>query len=294
MKNKILSAILVQVVLFFCAFSLLGQQEPQFTQFWNTKNYFNPATVGLNYKHQATLLARNQWINYSGNPETQLASYSMKMDKLHGGIGVNYLHDKIGFSEINKVKLNYSYQFVCKNEGVLSFGLAVGMQHFKLTPTWITPTTNPDQNLPGAISDAQFTSDFGIAYSNERLNVGLSVTQLNEARYTGNNSTFQDTRHYFFFADYAFGNSEKFQIVPQFFYRTDASFQTLEINTLLKYKSTYFIGATYRSRDAFALMAGWDIKQKFRISYSYDITVSKLNNSNTGGSHEFVLGLLLK
>lgn len=269
-----------------------AQQEPQFTQFWNTKNYFNPATAGLNYKYQATLLANDQWKEYYGDPQTQLVSYSMKIDKLLGGIGANYLHYNIGFSEINKVKLNYSYQMVFDNEGVLSFGLAAGIQHYKQTPIWLIPEPYP--NYPGAFSDAQFTSDFGMAYSKDRLNVGLSVTQLNEARYTGNNNIHQDARHYFFFADYAFGNSEKFQIVPQLFYKTDASFQTLEINTLLKYKSTYFIGASYRNRDAFAFMAGWDIKQKFRVSYSYDVTVSKLNNGVSGGTHEFALGLLLK
>lgn len=278
----------------FSSMELNAQQEPQFTQFWNAKNYFNPATSGLNYKHQANLLARWQWLGVNGAPDTQLASYSLKLNKIHGGIGVNYMHNKIGFSETNKVKLGYAYHLEFKNEGILSLGIAGGIQHMKYSPSWVPPTTSGDSSLPSAFSDAQFTSDFGIAYAKNRFNVGMSVTQLNEARYSGNNSTYQDARHYFLFADYTFGKEEGFQFVPQLFLRSDLNFASIDMNVLLKYKSMYYIGLTIRSRDAIGFIGGVDIKRKYRISYSYDLTVSKLNNGISNGSHEIVLGLRLK
>ena len=47
---------------------------------------------------------------------------------------------------------------------------------------------------------------------------------------------------------------------------------------------------THRNSDAFIAMLGRKYK-KFRIGYSYDITLSKLSNA-TLGSHEFTLGYL--
>jgi hypothetical protein len=40
-------------------------------------------------------------------------------------------------------------------------------------------------------------------------------------------------------------------------------------------------------------MGGWDIMEKFRVGYSYDLTLNKLK-SISRGSHEIVLGLMLK
>ena len=51
------------------------------------------------------------------------------------------------------------------------------------------------------------------------------------------------------------------------------------------------VGAAYRSGDATIALLGFASK-RFALSYSYDITVSKLTNA-TGGSHEFALGLYL-
>lgn len=271
--------------------NLKAQQEPQFTQFWNAKNYLNAATAGLNYRHQAIGLARWQWIGVNGAPEDQLATYSMKLGKIHGGIGVTYAHEKIGFSNEHRAKINYSYQMQLKNEGILSFGTAIGFNIQKFTPEWVTPTNVPDSSLPQSFTQTKFAADFGMAYSMNRFNCGLSVTQLTARK---SSDHFEYSPHYFLFADYTFGKEEGFQFVPQLLWKTDLIFNSIDINVLVKYKSMYYIGATLRARDSFGFIGGVDIAKRYRISYSYDLTISKLNNGIAGGSHEIVLGFLLK
>lgn len=272
-------------------FNFNAQQEPLFRQFWNTKNFFNPATVGLNYKHQATFLARWQWIGVNGAPDSQLASYSVKLNKFHGGLGLSYLHDKIGFSNQNQLKVNYSYQIQLKNESVLSIGIAGGIANYRLDGIWVPPTTPIDPNLPVNFNQTNFIADFGIAYSRKKFNTGISVTQLNRQ---ANSDGYQYGEHFYVFADYIFGNSDGFQFKPQVLIRTDLVKMSGDINLTSFYKEKYSLGIGYRNRDAFCLNVGWDIKRKFRIGYAYDITISKLNNGVSGGSHEFVLGFILK
>ena len=272
-------------------FNFNAQQEPLFTQFWNTKNSFNPSTAGLNYRHQATFLARWQWIGVNGSPDSQLASYSVKLDKFHGGVGLSYRHDKIGFSNQNQLKVNYSYQIQLKNESVLSIGIAGGIANYRLDGIWVPPTTTIDPNLPVNFNQTNFIADFGIAYSRKKFNTGISVTQLNTQ---ANSDGYQYGEHFYVFADYIFGKVSGFQFKPQVLIRTDIVNMSCDVNLTSFYKEKYSLGIGYRNRDAFCLNVGWDIKSKFRIGYAYDITVSKLNNGVSGGSHEFVLGYILK
>jgi type IX secretion system PorP/SprF family membrane protein len=270
-----------------------AQQDVLFSQFANTKNHFNPATSGLNYRYQACAMAREQWNEVSGAPSSQFVNFSMKIDKFNSGIGVNYLHDDIGFSESSTIKLNYAYHLKFEKERILSFGITAGITNYKLSGLWLPPTTTGDPWLPSSINDTQFTTDFGIAFSQKNFNVGLSSTHLTEERFTTNNSTYQSVRHYYVFADYTFGKEEGFQFRPELLVVSDQVKISAQINAVGMYKGRYYLGIGYRSSDALIAMIGWDIKQKFRIGYSYDRTINLLNSKSTG-SHEIVLGFYLK
>ena len=89
------------------------------------------------------------------------------------------------------------------------------------------------------------------------------------------------------------GKKKNLEIRPQFIYRTDFSFSSFDLNLLATYKDKYWAGFTYRNRDSFAFMMGWDIKKKFRVGYSVDIFPASLTNGSIR-SHEFNLGFFLK
>jgi type IX secretion system PorP/SprF family membrane protein len=80
-------------------------------------------------------------------------------------------------------------------------------------------------------------------------------------------------------------------IMPNVIYQYQNGFQELAIGTYVKY-GAFNAGAWYRNKDAFILSIGID-SGNFKLGYSYDITVSKLNNGVSGGSHEVSLGLRL-
>jgi type IX secretion system PorP/SprF family membrane protein len=97
-------------------------------------------------------------------------------------------------------------------------------------------------------------------------------------------------------ADIKLGQKGKYSsttsIMPNIIYQYQNGFQELNIGTYVKY-GNLTVGAWYRNRDAFILCFGITT-DKIKLGYSYDITVSKLGNGISGGSHEVSLGFNLK
>jgi hypothetical protein len=45
---------------------------------------------------------------------------------------------------------------------------------------------------------------------------------------------------------------------------------------LAKYNNRYWAGIIYRMADAVGFTTGWDIKERYRVVYSYDHKINKL------------------
>lgn len=268
--------------------SLFAQQEPIFSQFWNAKTYYNPATTGLNFKHLSTTIGRWQNVGVDGQPITQLLGYAANIKKLHGGLGFTYMREEIGFSTFNKTKFNYSYQIKTKREGIFSIGLAAGFNNLKFEPTWevVDPT---DPFLPQAYNKTGFTGDLGIAYTSKKMNLAISATQLSSSR-IGN---YTEAPHLILMSDYIFGKEEGLQLKPQVFVMTDLTKVTFDLNAMVLWKQKIGAGVTFRSNEDLSFSVNWDILKKFRIGYAYDLAMGALAETSKG-SHTGFFGLVFR
>jgi type IX secretion system PorP/SprF family membrane protein len=86
--------------------------------------------------------------------------------------------------------------------------------------------------------------------------------------------------------------SDGTSLKPALIYQYQNGFQELNIGAFVNYSSLNF-GVWYRNKDAFVFIVGAKT-DKFNIGYSYDLTVSKLGNGLTGGSHEISMQINLK
>jgi type IX secretion system PorP/SprF family membrane protein len=278
--------------IFICS-SAMAQQEPQFTQFWNTLSYVNPAAGAREYDHEAYAVVRDQWTNVYGNPSTQLLTYTTKLNGIHSSVGGSYMHENIGFSTFHKAKATYAYQLRLSRRTHLSFGLAAGIQYMKNSTVYF-PEPLVDSTFWSP--STRFTADFGLVFRWRKLDIGLSVTQVPQSKYANG---YRDALHLFGFAgtDIKISANSKYKpgliVRPQVFLKTDFNFYSLDFNLLFKYDD-FYAGVTLRSNDCVGLMAGWDIKGKFRVSYAYDMSFSKLNNGVFGSTHEIGLGFMFK
>jgi hypothetical protein len=62
-----------------------------------------------------------------------------------------------------------------------------------------------------------------------------------------------------------------------------------DVNARFFYKTNYWLGFSYRHKDAFVVMLGLKA-ERYHIGYAFDYTFSNLSNY-TYGSHEIMLGI---
>jgi len=272
--------------------TVFAQQDALLSIYWNNLSFINPGATGLFYKHQAAVNYRNQWDKVNGAPNTLIAGYNTEIDKIHGGIGLNYQLETIGFNQVHRLDLNYGYHFNLGNDRIISAGISAGMMQLGVnTDLYIPPSTVPDPSLPSNNKQYSLLSNIGVVYKGNALSLGFSSTQFLTVDVKSMN--YSPARHYNLFASYDLLLGKKFVLKPQFLVRTDLVRSSADFNLLARYNNRYWAGIIYRTADAIGFTAGWDIKERYRVGYCYDYTINKLSMISRG-THEIVLGFLLK
>ncbi|MCC7297200.1 MAG: PorP/SprF family type IX secretion system membrane protein, partial [Bacteroidia bacterium] len=163
--------------------STANAQDPHFTQFYANPLYMNPAAAGTGFLNEVpagrvTAVYRNQWPGYSSNSKTFTLGWDQQFDKLHGGVGVQYIADLAlnGLVNIHSLMVNYNSKFDIGKKTQLSVGIQAGR---------MSKSLNFNRLIFDGNYDYRFLDDFdgsdpyktGIFYSN--LNLGTMITQKN-------------------------------------------------------------------------------------------------------------------
>ncbi|MFT5778294.1 MAG: type IX secretion system PorP/SprF family membrane protein [Crocinitomicaceae bacterium] len=279
-------------------------QDVEFTQFYSNPIYLNPAFAGTNKCPRVAMNYRNQWPSLSGSYVSYAAGYDNYFKNIHGGIGILAVHD-VQAKTINSSQLGliYSYHVSLNRKWALCFGAKANywmkfLDWDKLTfGDMIDPRRGfiyQTGDVPRGGTRGFFDASAGMLLFNKHFTMGFAANHLNRPnesmivgdsklpmRFTGHMSAF-----------IPLGSKSQYknktEIIPSLIYSYQNGFQQLNLGTYVKYGG-FTVGAWFRNRDAFILTMGVNTP-KFKIGYSYDVTVSKLNNGISGGSHEISLG----
>ena len=299
--------ILIVVLVVFSSQTILAQ-DPTFTQFYANPIYLNPAFAGSNNCPRFAVNYRNEWPNLSGNYVTTSASYDQYVKNISGGIGVLITNDQQGKGTIQTSMLGlvYSYHVKVNRKFSLMFGARA---------SWYQKTLDWDKLTFGAMLDPRkgfiyssgdvprggkrgfFDASAGVLGYSKNFFFGFAAHHLNEPNESmiiGNSKLpMRLTGHVG--AEIKLGKKSRYNngtsIMPNIIYQYQQGFQELCIGTYIKH-NVFTTGIWFRNKDAFIVSLGINSKN-FKIGYSYDITVSKLNNGTSHGSHEISLGLNL-
>jgi len=287
-----------------------AQQEPQFTQFMYDRLSINPAFAGTQDAICGTLLARQQWSGFSGQPNTGLLNINGPIESIKSGIGLSVYYDELGPLTSTALRLSYAYHLKLSGQTKLSLGAAVGLMNSNLSPNSIAYDYSDDGVVqPGIgtgvgdmlisqdqVSATAFDASFGAYIYNPKWYAGISAIHLPASNLDPLNVRL--ARHYYLMAGYNFEITPQIVITPHILAKTDLSSAQFDANATVMYDNTFWAGLTYRVQDAIAPMAGYQYQlpngnSTLRIGYSYDFTTSQLNNYSSG-SHELMVSFCHK
>lgn len=307
--NQIACKLLILVFCLLVSQDALRAQDPTFTQFYSNPLYLNPALAGSTGCPRINLNYRNEWPQLTGNYVTYSASFDTYSKDINGGVGLMATYDQQAEGTISTTMLGgiYSYNLKINRKTSLMFGArAAYYQKFldwnKLTfGDMIDPRRGfiyQTNDVPRGGKRGFFDVSGGIVIFTKQFYAGLAAHHANQpdesmilgesklpVRLTAHmGGTIPIGRR----GRYSDGTSLK----PALIYQYQNGFQELNIGAFVNYSSLNF-GVWYRNKDAFVFIVGAKT-DKFNIGYSYDLTVSKLGNGLTGGSHEISMQINLK
>jgi len=320
MKKRLVIALLFAVNL-----SLRAQQQSLYSNFLMNGYLFNPALAGVEDHLDLKTSYRKQWLNIPGSPTTmavsmhgavnqrdlnkeELGSLPMRGAstikfknvaplKIRHGVGGFLINDKAGLINRNSFALGYSVHLPIKQKYYLAVGANLGAHLFSLDNASLRDQGDDafsgGQNF-GSIPDGQF----GLYFYSQKLQIGLCGNQLfaNRMSFASRNKSTQYNnlfRHFYATVSYRIPLDADFDLLPIGIVRfVENSPLSFEGGGKIRYKNTFWAGATYRYGDAAMGMVGMSLFRFMDMSYAFDFTTSNVQKASTG-THEIVLGFRL-
>lgn len=307
------------ISLFFQGLSSYGQ-DMQFTQFYASPLYLNPAFTGANVCSRVTLAYRNQWPGINKTYQSYLLSMDHFLEKQKLGIGLQLGVDEAGTGGLRTTIINPSFAYEAKINK--TFAVRAGIQpgitlksiHFdklifgdQLARGGNTGASSVATVEPPTQNKAFFDIGAGGLIYTSRFWLGASFLHMNKP-----NESLYGSDEVILPMKYSVHGGGKFYLNPDekdpdlrksmsvvMNYKGQGEFDQFDIgvyytqngvNLGLWYRGIPGLKAYkpgYRNDDAIAALVGFQ-RDRLSIGYSYDITISLLQRL-TKGAHEVTL-----
>lgn len=287
--------------------NLMGQQNPQFSQYLQNPFVINPAMTGVEDYIDLTAAYRNQWTGFDGAPRTATFSFNASLHLLkaqlqrkegesHQGIGAFIYTDDTGPIKQSGFYGSYAYHLKVSSDWFVSMGAFVGANQFRYDASDAILLQNPNDILVNSFSDFNFDMSLGLYAYSEYLFLGVGANQIfdNEIPYDVDNGILTTDgrlqRNFNFLVGSRINLSTDWQIVPSALIKTvsNAPLQW-DLGTKLVYDNKLWGGIAYRNQDAVVGFFGLRFSKNFLVSYSYDWSMTEFSGQQSG-THEVILG----
>jgi len=285
MKLKLTLSALIFILIQWHAFA---QNDTHFSQYMFNEVVFNPAAIEISNTINASLVARQQWVGFDNAPSSQALNASTYMQDLFGGVGVNFLYDRLGYESFMTARAFYAFPVQVGVLSSVTFGLGAGIVSRTLDGSSLR---YDDMTDPNAIYTREnfFKPDFnfGAEYVDPNLTVGFATTHIYRS-VEGSMSDYAP-RHYYLYGKYLFEDVVMgVDLQPYLLFKSSWFLTQFDLNLLAYYDDMLWGGLSYRLGDAVSAMVGYFITPEIKVGYAYDYAVGVSRGYN-GGSHEIMI-----
>lgn len=283
---------------------LVAQQVPMYSQYFFNNYAYNPAVGGTESTVNVSSNHRYQWVGLQDAPRTYTLTVNGPTKNHKMGLGGLLFTDNVGPTRRTGLQFSYSYIFKITQDIKLSLGLSAGILEWKLDGQKVHLYSSADQVLVNSVMRTIVPdATFGFYLYHKKWFFAASAPNLlqNKLKFKNTQTTNLSMMktHYYVNGGYTFDVGDEFQIQPALLVKfvTPAP---LQIDPMVRviWREQLWIGGVYRAMfgvdgmqsNAASAMIGFTYKKNLQIGYSYDFSMSNLNNYSNG-THELMLGV---
>lgn len=314
--------LVLAVAITLVSIAITRAQDHQYSQFFNSPVYLNPALNGqFEGDLRMNLIYRNQWTSLPGSLSYVTASVDYNVPQFGGGLGLMFTRSNEGTAYFvrNNLAGIYSYS-VGSDDFVLSFGLQAGIGSRGIDQSKLVFGDQIDPRygyIPGSSTAADlsslstkyyFDAGAGVNLVVGQFMIGSALQHINRPNqsFTGSPAKLpmRATAHLSYMLDLNPYNNltedEKSFFIPSVVFYKQGVSSSLSAGMQYKRRSIN-AGLWYRSGgqngpSAFVVSLIFDLfinhegGEKLRFGISHDAPTTKLNYSNTSGTTEGSIG----
>ncbi|MFN8241264.1 MAG: type IX secretion system membrane protein PorP/SprF [Bacteroidales bacterium] len=301
-----------------------SQQVPMYSQYVMNGFLINPSLAGRDGYTTVNLTIREQWVGFTGAPQTYAASFQTRILKNsfiskstsvrkksikptkggNVGVGGYVFNDRNGIVSRTGILGSYAYHMQVGETGglpnILSLGLAATFYQYALDLNGDLMLHDTDDDFLNNYDRVVFIPDFnfGATYTTTKFYVGFAMTSLSRGsilfanRSADNNRT--ELGHFFLTGGMkiSFPSNSNWLLEPSTMIKSSdmlfKSFQ-MDLTTRVYYKDDYWAGISYRTNDAIIALLGLKY-DKFYFAYAFDFALTEIRRHNIG-SHELTMAV---
>lgn len=280
------------ILLFLIAVKLSAQQDPLYNLYFFNQGMINPAYTGLYKDATINLISRKQWVGIDGAPLTNFLSFTTSVGSRFG-IGTMLISDQLGINNNTEGHLAFSFNVIEKDGVVLGLGVQGGLINYRYDYSRLNLEFLDDEDLEMNLTNfSKPNFGAGIFLKTDHFFLGVSSPRiLNVDVNDGLVSSTRYQRHFYISGGMLINNSfnSTVRLKPSFLVRmVPEGNMAVDVNLHALFMETLWVGATVRNLSAIGINTQFQISQRTRIGYGFELPTTELLNRNFG-THEISL-----
>ncbi len=278
-----------------------AQQDPMYTQYMFNTQTINPAYTGTWESLGFMVLGRHQWVGWDGAPETYTFSMQAPLKNERVALGFNVISDKVQFVKRLYMFADYSYLVPLSEKTNLRLGLKGGLTNYSHNLEEHSILDPQDPSFIGNVNSLKPNFGIGAFLYGKKAYFGFSVPRIINSDFENEEENFKiegQLRHYFLMAGMVFDLGENIKFKPTTLAKASFTSETgtpaqLDLSGNFLIKEKLWLGAMWRSGDAYGFIAQFLFAEKLRVGYAIDFPTTNIRH-HSNQTHEIMVSYELR